>query len=54
MEFNFLVCFQMQVILVLTSREQQQLASASGVVQEALGYIKTVVAYGGERVEMDR
>ena len=47
-------CVHFQLILVLTSREQQQLASASGVAEEAFSAIRTVVAYGGEKVEADR
>jgi len=42
------------MVLVLTSREQRQYASASAVVEEALSAIRTVVAYGGEKVEAER
>ncbi len=40
--------------MVLTSTEQHQHALASAVVEEALTALRTVVAYGGEKVEADR
>ena len=43
-----------QIVLMLTSKEQQHHAAASAAVEEVLTSIKTVVAYGGEQVELDR
>ena len=44
----------LQIVTLLSSREQQESASASSVVEEVLSSIKTVVAFGGEKIEADR
>lgn len=48
------VIISYSIIVVLTSTEQHQHALASAVVEEALTALRTVVAYGGEKVEADR
>jgi hypothetical protein len=42
------------MIVAFTRKEQMQHASASAIVEEVLSSIRTVVAFGGERVESKR
>ena len=43
-----------QMIVAFTRKEQMQHASASAIVEEVLSSIRTVVAFGGERMESQR
>ena len=44
----------LQIIASFTMREQKAYASASGIAEEVLSAIRTVVAFGGEAKEAER
>lgn len=50
----FQFCNSHQVISRLTSQEQTAYAKAGGVAEEVFSAIRTVVAFGGEKRELER
>lgn len=47
-------CILLQIVAKFTVREQNAYASAGSVAEEVISSIKTVLAFGGERKEIER
>ena len=51
---KILRCLSPQVTAVFTSKEQKQYAGAGAVAEEVLSSIRTVLAFAGEKKEVER
>lgn len=54
MLYQITIIYTTKVSAAVTFKEQSTLAQAGSIAEEVLSAIKTVVAFGGERKEIER